>query len=184
VSVGLVLLIACFNVTNLLLAQGIARSREIALRNALGAGRARILRQLLTESLLLALIGGALGYAVANLAVLVFQHTLPAQYSFGRNLIQMERIRVDGWVALFAVVAVPLAAALFGSIPAWRGSRADLNEALKETGRSTAGGQRARRLQRLLVAAELAIAVVLVIGTMLLARSFERLYQQGSGFRP
>jgi predicted permease len=183
-AVGMVLLIACANVANLLLAQGIARTREIALRTALGAGRARILRQLLTESLLLAGVGGALGYAIAHVAVAELQRTLPAQYSFGRNLIQMERIHIDGWVALFAVVVVPLAAVLFGLVPAWRSSRADLTESLKETGRSTAGSVGARRLQNLLVTGELALAVMLVSGAALLAMSFERLYQQGPGFRP
>lgn len=183
-SVAMVLMIACANVTNLLLAQGIARSKEVALRLALGAGRARIMRQMLTENLLLAITAGAAGYGLAHLAVHNFRSALPEQFSSGRSLIQMERIQIDGWVALFAVVVVPATAVLFGLIPAWRNSRADFNEAMKDTGRTTGAGSGERRLQGMLVTFEIAIAVVLVIGAALLARSFERLYEQGPGFQP
>ncbi|MFN7937358.1 MAG: ABC transporter permease [Bryobacteraceae bacterium] len=182
-SVGMVLLIACVNVTNLLLAQGVARSKEVGLRLALGADRGRIIRQLLTESLVLAALSGGAGYAIALLAVNYFRGTLPAQYSFGRFLIQMERIQIDASVAIFAAVVVPLVAVLIGLFPAWRNSRADFNESLKDTGRTAGASVGARRLQSMLVAGELAIAVVLVIGAALLARSFERLYQQGPGFQ-
>jgi predicted permease len=183
-SVGMVLVIACANVANLLLTQGIARSREIALRIALGAGRMRVFRQLLTESLLLAAISGALGYGLARVAVSYLRGTLPAQYSFGRFLIQMERIQVDGWVALFAAAVAPLVAVLIGVLPAWRASRMDLNDAMKDAARSTSGSSAARRLQNLLVTGELTIALVLAIGAALLAQSFGQLYEQGPGFRP
>ncbi len=181
VSVGMVLLIACANVANLLLAQGIARSQELALRMALGAGRARVVRQLFTESLLLAASGGLLGYGLAHLAVRYLRGTLPQQYSFGRSLIQLERIHIDNWVAIFAAVVVPLAAVLIGLAPALRASRPVLIEALRE-GRSS-GALAARRLQNVLVAGELALSVILVIGAALLAQSFARLYRQGPGFQ-
>jgi putative ABC transport system permease protein len=182
-SVGMVLLIACANVMNLLLAQGIARSRELALRIALGAGRARVLRQLLTESLLLAGASSALGYGMAHLAVRYFRGTLPRQFSFGRSLIQMERIEIDAWVAIFTAVVVPLTAVLIGLVPARKASRPDLTEAFRDGIRS-AGVLGARRLQNLLVAAEIALSVILVIGAALLAQSFTRLYRQGPGFQP
>ena len=180
-AVGMVLLIACANVANLLLAQGIARSQELALRMALGAGRARVVRQLFTESLLLAAAGGLLGYGLAHLAVRYLRGTLPQQYSFGRSLIQLERIHIDNWVAIFAAVVVPLAAVLIGLAPALRASRPALIEALRE-GRSS-GALAARRLQNVLVAGELALSVILVIGAALLAQSFAHLYRQGPGFQ-
>ena len=182
VSVGMVLLIACANVTNLLLAQGIARSQELALRMALGAGRGRVLRQLLTESLLLATAAGLMGYGLAHVAVRYLRGTLPSQYSFGRSLIQLERIRIDGWVAIFAAVVVPLAAVLIGLAPAWKASRPGLVEAFRDGSRSS-GTRGARRLQNVLVGGEFALSVILVIGAALLAQSFARLYRQGPGFQ-
>ena len=182
-SVGMVLLIACANVTNLLLAQGMARSQELALRMALGAGRARVLRQLLTESLALAASGGLLGYGLAHVAVRYLRGTLPRQYSFGRSLIQMERIEIDGWVAIFAAVVVPLAAVLISLAPAWRASRAGLIEGFHDGSRSS-GARGARRLQNVFVAGELAFCVILVVGAALLAQSFAHLYQKGPGFQP
>jgi putative ABC transport system permease protein len=180
-AVGMVLLIACANVANLLLAQGIGRSQELALRMALGAGRSRVMRQLLTESLMLAAAGSLAGYAMAHVAVRYFGGTLPRQYSFGRFLIQMERIRIDGGVAAFAVIVVPLAAVLVGLAPAWKASTPGLVDAFRG---GRASGTGARRLQNFLVAGELALSVVLVVGAALLTQSFERLYQQGPGFQP
>jgi putative ABC transport system permease protein len=182
-SVGMVLSIACANVTNLLLAQGMARSQELALRRALGARRARVLRQLLTESLLLASAGGLMGYGLAHAAVRYLRGTLPQQYSFGRSLIQMERIRIDGWVAIFAAVVVPLAAVLISLAPAWRASRVVLIEAFHDGSRSS-GARGARRLQNVFVAGELAFCVILVVGAALLAQSFAHLYRKGPGFQP
>jgi putative ABC transport system permease protein len=181
-AVGMVLLIACANVSNLLLAQGMARSQELALRMALGAGRRRVLRQLLTESLLLAAAGGLAGYGLAHLAVGYLSSTLPQQYSFGRFLIQMERIHIDGWVAIFAAVVVPLVAVLIGLAPAWRASQAGLIEAFRD-GRRSSGTPGARRLQGLFVAVELAFCVILVTGAALLAQSFAHLYSKGPGFQ-
>jgi putative ABC transport system permease protein len=181
-GVAMVLLIACANVANLLLAQGIARSHELALRMALGAGRARVLRQLFTESLLLAAASGLLGYGLAHLGVRYLRSTLPQQYSFGRMLIQLERIQIDSWVAIFAAVVVPLAAVLIGVAPAWHASRPGLVEAFRD-GARTSGTRGARRLQNLLVAGELALSVVLVVGAALLAQSFVALYQKGPGFQ-
>jgi putative ABC transport system permease protein len=181
-AVGMVLLIACANVANLLLAQGISREQELSLRMALGAGRGRVMRQLLTESLMLAAAGGLAGYGLAHIAVQYFGGTLPRQYSFGRFLIQMERIHIDGWVAIFAAVVVPLAAVLVGLAPAWKASRPGLAEAFR--GGRASGAMGARRLQNILVGGELALSVILVVGAALLAQSFERLYQQGPGFQP
>jgi ABC-type lipoprotein release transport system permease subunit len=170
-SVGMVPLIACANVTNLLMAQGIARSRELALRMELGAGRTRVLRQLLTGNLRLPASSGAMGYGLARLAVRYFRGTLPQQYSFARFLVQMERIRIDSWVALFAAIVVPLTAVLIGLLPAWKASRPGMVEAFRDGGRSS-GALGARRLQNILVAGELALSVILVIGAALLAKSF------------
>jgi putative ABC transport system permease protein len=181
-SVGMVLLIACANVTNLLLAQGIARSQELALRMALGAGRARVVRQLFTESLLLAASGGVMGYGLAHVAVRYLRGTLPQQYSFGRSLIQLERIRIDTWVAIFAAVVVPLAAVLIGLAPALKASKPALIEGLRDGGRMS-GAFGARRLQNVLVAVELALSVILVTGAALVAQSFVHLYRQGPGFQ-
>jgi putative ABC transport system permease protein len=182
-AVGMVLLIACANVANLLLAQGIARTQELALRMALGAARARVLRQLFTESLLLTCASGLLGYGLAHVAVHYLRGTLPRQYSFGRSLIQMERIQIDGWVAIFAAAVVPLAAVMIGLAPAWKASRAGLMEAFRDGSRLSATPG-ARRLQNFLVAGQLAFCVILVIGASLLAQSFAQLYRKGPGFQP
>jgi putative ABC transport system permease protein len=178
-SVGMAPLIACANVTNLLMAQGIARSRELALRMELGAGRTRVLRQLLTGNLRLPASSGAMGYGLARLAVRYFRGTLPQQYSFARFPVQMERIRIDSWVALFAAIVVPLTAVLIGLLPAWKASRPGMVEAFRDGGRSS-GALGARRLQNILVAGELALSVILVIGAALLAKSFTHLSAHAS----
>jgi predicted permease len=166
-AVGLVLLVACANVANLLLARATARSREMALRAALGAGRRRLVSQLLVESVMLGLAGGALGLALAFAGVGALVRLAPP------NLPRLEEIRVDR-VALFFNLAVSLGAAvLFGLWPALRAARVDLHGALKQGGaRGVLGGGRGEWTRGALVSAEVALALVLTLGAGLLFRSF------------
>ncbi len=176
-AVGLVLLIACANVANLQLARASARQKEIALRTALGAGRARMLGQLLTESLLLACAGGGAGLLAAMWTVKLMNRVLPP------GLLPVPDIAVDSTVLLFALGVTVATGLLFGLAPAWRAARADLNTVLKQGGRSALGGQRPW-VRHCLVASELALCTVLLIGAGLLAQSLFRLQKVELGFRP
>jgi putative ABC transport system permease protein len=175
-AVGLVLLIACANVANLVLARGAGRRKEIAIRHALGADRGRVIRQLLTESVLLALIGGALGVVIAfwgvDLLVSLNENNIP----------RSQEISVDGQVLVFGLVLSVFTGILFGLIPALQGSQSDLTGTLKEGGR-TSGGSTRSRLRNIFVVAEVALALVLLIGTGLMVRSFTRVLQVNPGFR-
>jgi len=174
-AVGLVLLIACVNVANLLLARASGRAKEIALRAALGAGRARLIRQMLTESLLLAMAGGATGMFLGHAAAKAFTHFAPAEIP------RASEIRVDLTVLLASFAASVATGILFGLAPALRASRVDLNDALKSKsteGRSGVG------LRGVLAAAELALAFVLVVGAGLVAKSFVRLTNVNPGYDP
>jgi predicted permease len=180
-AVGLVLLIACANVANLLLSRALARQREIAVRAALGAGRGRIVRQLLTESTLLALAGGALGVAFAT-ASLEGIRALGA-----RSVPRLPEIAIDSGVLLFTLLISLAAGLLFGLAPALRVSAADLHNTLKDAARgsgTSAVWGRGQNTRRLLVIAELALSVVLLIAAGLLIRSFARLQQVPPGFNP
>ena len=177
-AVGLVLLIACANVANLLLAQATTRRREIAIRMALGASRWAIARQLLTESLLLALAGGLLGALGAIWGVEALAQLLP------ESLSKLQSISVDTRVFLFTGVVTILTALAFGVVPALHAARANPGDALAETSRDVAGGLSGRYLRRVLVIAEVALAVVLLAGAGLLIRSFHRLNQVDLGFKP
>jgi predicted permease len=172
--VGFILLIACANLANLLLARGAARAHELATRVALGAGRGRIVRQLLTESLVLGLLGGAAGLALSWWGL----HTLLALSA--DTLPRVEDVRVDARVVGFAALLTVAASLLFGVLPALRASDAESQGRLRTRG--TAGG--GRRLRDALVVAQVAVAIVLVIGAGLMARSFLQLRGTDAGFDP
>ncbi|HKQ05406.1 MAG TPA: ABC transporter permease [Blastocatellia bacterium] len=173
-AVLLVLVIACVNVTNLLLARGAQRRGEFAMRVALGAGRTRLLRQLLTESLLLALIGGVLGMAVAEVGVQALVALSPP------GLPRAEAIGVDGSVFAFAFAVTTLIGLVIGLVPALQASRSDLHGSLQQSSRRTASGHQLTR--RTLVVAEVALALVLLVGAGLLLRSMQRLFAIDPGF--
>ncbi|MBI1761440.1 MAG: ABC transporter permease [Acidobacteria bacterium] len=175
-AVGFVLLIACANVANLLLARASVRQKEMVIRAAVGASRARIVRQLLTESVLLGVLGGLLGLGLA----LVAGRALRA---FGpENLPRSGEIGVDGRVLAFTIAVSVLTGVIFGLLPALRESRVDLNEVLKDGGRSATGGH--QRTRKLLVVVEVALALVLLIGAGLLLRSYAHILRANPGFNP
>lgn len=176
-AVLLVLLIACANVANLLLARASGREREIAVRAALGASRARLVRQLLTESALLSLIGTVLGVVLARWTVDVLLALAPA----GR-IPRIEMIQIDGWVIAFAIAASAVTGILFGLAPALRLTRRRFSGPLLPGGRTVVRGQEGFRAA--LVVAEIALALVLLTGAGLLAKSFLRLRAVDPGFRP
>jgi putative ABC transport system permease protein len=177
-AVGVVLLIACANVANLFLSRGVARQRELTVRAAIGASRARLVRQLLTESLVVSLLGGALGLALAIALIQIG----PAFAS--RNFPRVDAIAIDVRAIAFTAGATILTALVCGLAPALRGARIDLNEALRGGDGATGGfrGIGARRLRRGLLAAEAAFAVLLVVGALLLARSFVKLTRVDAGY--
>jgi predicted permease len=175
-AVGFVLLIACVNVANLLLARSTGRARELAIRLALGATRSRIIRQLLTESVLVALAGGALGLLLAAWGTNVMLKFLPAA------LPRMDEIGVDGRVLAFTLVTSLLAGILFGLAPALKISRSDVQSSLKEGGRSVVRTQ--NRAQGVLVVVEIAMALVLLVGAGLMIRSVAQLWRVNPGFDP
>jgi predicted permease len=181
-SVGFVLLIACANIANLMLSRAVARQQEIAVRRALGATRWHIVRQLMTESLLLSLCGGALGIFICILSAR-WIHILGT-----KSIPRLQDVGIDGRVLLFTLLISAFSGILFGLAPALRVSRLDLNSTLKDTSRGSAGTNavwgRGHNFRRLLVVSELAISVVLLIGAGLLIRSFARLQNVSPGFNP
>jgi putative ABC transport system permease protein len=177
-AVGLVLLVVCANVANLLLVRATGRGREMAVRAALGAGRGRVVRLLLTESLLLAVVGGALGVALAWSSVRTFV------VLGGEFLPRAADVRLDLGVLGFAVGITLLTGLVSGLWPALRASSPRLAGALREGARGSSGGAASHRARAVLVGAEVALAVVLVVGAGLMLRSFERLTSVDPGFRP
>jgi putative ABC transport system permease protein len=175
-AVGLVLLIACVNVANLLLARAARQEREIAIRLALGAGRWRLIRQLLTESLLLALLGGVSGLLLALWGTDLVIRLAPA------DIPRLKEVSVDGRVLGFALLSSFFTAIAVGLIPALQASKTDVKEWLKESSRGASGGLRGQRARSVLVIAEVALSLVLLIGAGLMIKSFARLQRIDLGF--
>jgi putative ABC transport system permease protein len=177
-SVAFVLLIACANVANLVLSKTVARQKEIAIRTALGATRGRVLRQILSETVLLSLAGGALGLYLAHFGVWLIVHF------FGNDLPKGIQIQVDGWVLAFTLAASVLAGILAGLAPAWRSSKTNLNDALKQGLSRTDSESGGNRTRNVLLVVEVALSLMLLIGAGLMMRSLWVLQGRNPGFDP
>jgi len=177
-AVSFVLLIACANVANLLLARAASRGREVAIRTSMGASRGRIVRQLLTESVLISLVGGILGLLLASAAL------GPLLKISAGSVPKVFSVELDRWVLAFTLGMSVLTGLLFGLVPALRTAKLDLRETLNEASRGSTSGPRQHRLRGVLVGTEIAFAMLLLVGAGLLLRSFERLQDVSAGFAP
>ena len=177
-AVGLVLMIACVNFANLLLARGASRQREIAIRSALGAGSRRLIAQMLVESTMLSLAGGAAGILLAQAGVKTLLALAP------ENLPRLTGIGIDSRALAFTLGISIITGTVFGLLPAWSAARLNLGEGLKESGRSLTGSRTTLRMRRILVVSETVLAMMLLVGAGLLIRSFQRMHSVSPGFRP
>src|SRR6266480_2084077 len=175
-AVGLVLLIACANFASLLMMRAVAERQELVIRVALGAGRGRLVRKTLTESLLLSVLGGAAGLLFAQWGTSMLLALRPEE------LARLSGIHMDTWVLLFVLVISVLTGIVFGMAPAWIAARADVAEALKESGRSTTASTMGHSIRKILVISELAVALVLLVGAGLLIKGFSRLRSMNPRF--
>jgi len=181
-SVAFVLLIACVNVANLQFARATGRLREVAVRTALGASRWRVVTQLVTESILLSVAGAALGLLVARWGMNLMKAGMPPEIA--RYILGWKDIELDGRVLAFTLLAAVLSGILAGLAPAWQCSRPNLTDSLKEGGRGGSAGGARHRLRNILVAAEIALAVVLLVGAGLMVRGFRTLIDNGERLDP
>jgi len=175
-AVGCVLLIACANVANLLLARGTGRRREIAIRTALGASRGRVIRQILTESIVLSFLGGVLGLCLGMAGIGLLLRLVP------EGIPRLSTVGTDARILVFTVVLSLLTGILFGLVPAFQFSKSDVTESLKEGGRGSSEGVHRSRIRALLVVGEVAVAMVLLVGASLLIQSLLRLQRVNPGF--
>jgi putative ABC transport system permease protein len=183
-AVVCVLLITCANVANLLLVQASARNKELAVRTAVGASRVRLVRQMLVEGLLLGIAGGAVGLATAYGIVQLFQSMVPDRTTHGKYLVQAVAMRIDPGVIAFTIGVTLVTTLIVAVIPAWRASKTDVNDALKDSSRGSSSGIGGRAVRTTLVVVEVALAALLAIGATLLVRSLVGLYDRGPGYQP
>jgi putative ABC transport system permease protein len=176
-AVGFLLVMACVNVANLLMVRGTARSREMAIRSAIGGNRFLIVRQLLVEHMFLAFAGGLLGMILSEWAIRVLIKLAPA------DMPRLDEITIDGWALAFSLGVALVSGLVFALVPAFQASRVDLNSVLKEGGRGSSEGTGRHRLRSALIVAELALAVILMVGSSLVMRSFVRIMKVDPGFR-
>ena len=181
-SVLFVLLIACANVANLQFARATGRLREVAVRRALGAGRARIVTQLLTENVLLAIVGAGIGLVLARWGLSMMAGAMPAEVR--RYIVGWNDMQLDTRALIFTIIAAVGSGILAGLSPAWQCSKPNLTDALKEGGRSSSVGRARQRLRNILVAAEVALAVVLLVGASLMVRGFQTVVKNGAAMEP
>ncbi len=181
-SVLFVLLIACANVANLQFARATGRLREMAVRRALGAGRGRLILQLVVESTLLCLAGAVLGLFVAEWGIRLLHLGMPPEVE--RYVLGFKDVQIDGRTLVFTLAAALASGLLAGLAPAWQASQPNLTDALREGGRGTSAGKARRRLRNVLVAAEIALATVLLVGAGLMVRGFRAMVDHGEAIQP